>query len=109
MPTIDLSGRRIDYTDRGRGEPVLMLHCSGASGGQWRSLGDTLAPRMRVLAPDLHGYGRSEGWPGDPRDFGLAHEAQAVHALLDLVAEPVHLVAHSYGGAVALHVARLRP
>jgi pimeloyl-ACP methyl ester carboxylesterase len=109
MPHIDLPGRRIDYTDRGCGEPVLMLHCSGGSGGQWRGLAEALAPRMRALAPDLHGYGRSEGWPGDPGDFSLAHEAQAVHALLDRLAAPAHLVAHSYGGAVALHVARQRP
>jgi pimeloyl-ACP methyl ester carboxylesterase len=109
MPYIDLPGRRIHYTDRGIGEPVLTLHCSGASGNQWRALAETLAPRMRILAPDLHGYGRSEGWPGDRRDFSLAHEAQAVHALLDRLAAPAHLVAHSFGGAVALHVARLRP
>jgi len=109
MPILDIPGRHIEFADRGRGEPVILLHCSGSSGAQWRALAERLEPRMRTLAPDFLGYGRSGGWPGDPRDFSLAHEAAAVHALLDRLDEPAHLVGHSYGGAVALHVARARP
>jgi len=109
MPVLDLPGRSIEFADRGRGEPVILLHCSGSSGAQWRGLADRLEPRMRTLAPDLTGYGRSGAWPGDTRDFSLAHEAAAVLALLDRIDEPAHLVGHSYGGAVALHVARRWP
>jgi pimeloyl-ACP methyl ester carboxylesterase len=109
MPVLELPGRSIEFADRGRGEPVILLHCSGGSGAQWRALAEALAPEMRTLAPDLHGYGRSGGWPGEPRDFRLADEAAAVLALLARLDEPAHLVGHSYGGAVALHVAHRRP
>jgi pimeloyl-ACP methyl ester carboxylesterase len=108
MPGLELPGRRIEYLDEGRGEPVVLLHGSGASGAQWCSLVERLAPRFRVLAPDLYGCGRIQGrdGAGPPR---LGHEAAVVHALLDaLEGRPAHLVGHSHGGAVALHVARPR-
>src|SRR5262245_40305747 len=87
-------------------EPVVLLHSSGASGAQWRTLAEQLGERYHVVAPDLYGYGASAPWPGHG-PFSLAHEAEIVHALLDRLGERVHLVGHSYGGAVALHVARL--
>jgi pimeloyl-ACP methyl ester carboxylesterase len=108
MPGLELPGRRIEYLDEGRGEPVVLLHDSGASGAPWRSLVGRLAPRFRVLAPDLHGDGCSRGW-NENGPFRLAQETALVHALLDtLEGRPAHLVGHSHGGAVALHVARPR-
>jgi pimeloyl-ACP methyl ester carboxylesterase len=89
-------------------EPVVLLHCSGSSGAQWRALTARLGARYRVLAPDLIGYGAGGPWCGRG-EFSLAHEAAAVRSLLGRVGAPVHLVGHSYGGAVALHIARTRP
>jgi pimeloyl-ACP methyl ester carboxylesterase len=89
-------------------QPVLLLHCSGSSGKQWRSLAALLGPRYRVIAPDLVGYGGSAPWPGRC-EFCLAQEAAVLHRLLDSLGGPAHLVGHSYGGAVALHIARTRP
>src|SRR5262245_2879125 len=86
-------------------ETVVLLHCSGSSGAQWRALAARLGGRYRVLAPDLIGYGSSAPWSGRG-EFTLADEAAAVMSLFN---KPVHLVGHSYGGAVALHIARTRP
>lgn len=86
-------------------EPVILLHSSGASGAQWRALAALLGTRYDVVAPDLYGYGNTPMWPGNGA-FSLAHEAELVLALLDKLGSPVHLVGHSYGGALALHVAR---
>lgn len=97
----------VNTLERGRGTPVILLHSSGASSGQWRVLADALSPRWRVIAPDLCGYGGSSPWLGSGA-FTLAHEAQRLQKLLDDLDEPVHLVGHSYGGAVALHLARMR-
>ena len=89
-------------------ETILLLHCSGSSGAQWRSLkeklGEKLGKRYRVLTPDLIGYGQAAPWAGQG-EFSLAQEAAA----LRLPDEPFHLVGHSYGGGVALHIARTRP
>jgi pimeloyl-ACP methyl ester carboxylesterase len=89
-------------------QAVLLLHCSGSSGGQWRSLAAELGSRFRVITPDLIGYGAAAQWSGQG-DFSLAREAAAVRTVLGRLGEPVHLVGHSYGGAVALHIARTRP
>src|SRR5438046_1391885 len=87
------------------GTGILLLHSTGASGTQWRALADRLAPHGRVAAPDLCGYGTSGGWTGREA-FRLAHEATRLSPLIQGFAAPVHLVGHSYGGAVALHLAR---
>src|SRR5690606_36303793 len=41
--------------------------------------------------------------------FSLSHEAEPILARIDAHQGPVHLVGHSYGGGLALHVAALRP
>jgi pimeloyl-ACP methyl ester carboxylesterase len=92
--------------DQGSGAPVVLLHSHGLSGGQWRKLASELVARgMRTLAVDLSGQGRSEPWP-EPRPFSFEID---VERIAELVREPVHLVGHSYGGLVALHVARAAP
>jgi pimeloyl-ACP methyl ester carboxylesterase len=103
MPALDIGGVRVECVEQGAGEPVILLHSSASSAAQWRSLAQRLSGRYRVLAPDLWGYGGT-GLRRDP-GFGLAHEAEIVHALLHRAGGSAHLVGHSYGGAVALHVA----
>ena len=107
MPHIRVNDSRIEYLERGRGEPVVLLHSTGKSSKQWGVLVERLGADRHVLAPDLYGYGESSPWPGRT-EFSLADEAAIVHALLDRLDQPAHLVGHSYGGAVALHVARVR-
>jgi pimeloyl-ACP methyl ester carboxylesterase len=104
MPSLELHGNRVAYLDQGRGAPVLLLHSSGSSSGQWRSLIARLSPKYRVIAPDLTGYGATSHWPGRSV-FRLREEAAIAHALLDRLDHPAHLVGHSYGGAVALKAA----
>ena len=88
--------------------PVIALHCSGASGKQWRDLSQALAGRFNVIAPDLIGCGENSRWHGEG-PFQLTSEAAAVIDIIDACDVPVHLVGHSYGGGVALRVAIERP
>jgi len=106
MSSIEIGGAHVAYCEQGSGEPVLLLHSSGSSGAQWRALIDRLSPRFRVIAPDLYGCGRTAPWPGGGA-FQLAHEAEIACALLGRIGEPAHIVGHSYGGATALHLARM--
>jgi pimeloyl-ACP methyl ester carboxylesterase len=89
-------------------ETVLLLHCSGSSGGQWRALASQLGGHYRFNTPDLIGYGAAAQWSGRG-GFSLAREAAAIRTVIGRLSEPVHLVGHSYGGGVALHIARTRP
>jgi pimeloyl-ACP methyl ester carboxylesterase len=88
--------------------PVIALHCSGAGASQWRYLAEALGGGYEVLAPEHYGCETSGPWTGD-HAFTLADEAVRTIALIDKSAEKVHLVGHSYGGGVALHVALARP
>ena len=88
--------------------PVLLIHSSGFTSRQWRRLGEQLAPRHRVIAPDLIGYGTAERWPaGEP--FHFEKDVAALAALAALLGEPMHVVGHSYGGLLALQLALARP
>jgi len=85
--------------------PVLLIHSSGFTSRQWRRLGEQLAPRHRVIAPDLIGYGAAARWPdGEPFHF-----QRDVAMLAELLTEPADLVGHSYGGLLALQLALARP
>lgn len=88
--------------------PVLCLHANASSSSQWRGLMDLLAPRHRVLAPDLLGAGRSAPWPV-AAGARLQHELDALAGMLDGLGGRFHLVGHSYGGAVAMRIALARP
>lgn len=104
MSSLMIAGSRVECLELGAGEPVVLLHSSGSSAGQWRALAEQLSERYHVIAPDLFGYGGTDAWPGH-RPFLLDCEAQIVLGLLERLDHPAHLVGHSYGGALALHMA----
>jgi pimeloyl-ACP methyl ester carboxylesterase len=87
---------------------VVCLHSSASSARQWSALQESLADGYRVLAPDLLGYGAGASWQYE-RPLSLDDEARQIKPLI--LAEPggVHLVGHSYGGAVALRLALRNP
>lgn len=88
------------------GIPLLALHGLTGHGARWRDLAAERFPEYRVLAPDLRGHGRSTSLP----PWSLEQHAADLLEVLDryeLGAAPV--LAHSFGGAVALHLHRLAP
>jgi pimeloyl-ACP methyl ester carboxylesterase len=87
----------------GMGTPVLLLHGSASAAVMWAPAIDALKARFRVLAPDLIGYGRTDSW-ADGCDFAADDELRLLEPLLPRNV-PVHVVGHSYGGLVALHLA----
>jgi pimeloyl-ACP methyl ester carboxylesterase/uncharacterized protein YjiS (DUF1127 family) len=93
------------YREAGFGRPVVLLHSTAGTGGQWKSLCAALKPHYRVIAPDLPGYGRSPAADAG----GLGADAAPLIALIEGLGAPVHLVGHSYGGALALKIAATRP
>jgi pimeloyl-ACP methyl ester carboxylesterase len=100
------------YREAGAGVPVVCIHASASSSGQWRPLMERLAGRFHSLAVDLYGYGQSPPWPGERR-LSLADEVQLLEPILESTGDRFHLIGHSYGGAVALkaalvHSSRLR-
>ncbi|HEV8571659.1 MAG TPA: alpha/beta hydrolase [Actinomycetota bacterium] len=95
-----VSGVEIAYVDEGDGPPVVLLHGFPTNADLWRNLVPLLAPRFRVLAPDLLGY----GWSMKPEGADLSLGAQAKHVRELLEGLGVHefgVVGHGFGGGVA--------
>ena len=82
---------------------VVALHCSLGSGRQWTRLADELGRRHPFIAPDISGYGASTCALDLP--LTLAEEVKCVSGHLNDAAGPIHLVGHSYGGAIAFKIA----
>jgi 2-hydroxymuconate-semialdehyde hydrolase len=102
--TVRLSVGDMAYADLGEGPPVLLLHGFPTSADLWRREAWLLAQRMRVVAPDLIGYGQSER----PIHADLSEPAQAAYVtelLGTLGIHEVAVVGHDIGGAVAQMVA----
>jgi lipase len=85
---------------------ILGVHGLTGHGRRWETLSDRYLPEFSVLAPDLIGHGRST-WAAP---WTLDANVDALAALLDAEGgAPVLVVGHSFGGAVALHLAATRP
>lgn len=87
---------------------VIALNCSGGAVKQWSQLTEMLGADYTLKCPEH--YGSSwHTWHGRGA-FSIADEAERGIALIDAAPSTrIHLVAHSYGGAVALQIALSRP
>jgi lipase len=108
MPAINVNGATLSYRKSGSGPIVVALHSTASSGRQWKNLTAHLEQKYTVITPDLSGYGGSSSWPGYA-SASLGGEANFVFSLIEKFGERVHLVGHSFGGAVALKIAMMRP
>ena len=81
---------------------VVLLHGTAGSPRQWRDLVDCLPEDFETVALDLPGYTVQEA-PAVSRS--LTSEAEMIFRKLRGFGRPVHLVGHSYGGALALRIA----
>ncbi len=96
----------------GDGPTVVLLHGWALAHVAYGAAAEEIARRgYRVVVPDLPGFGDSSDLPV----FGLGYDAYAARVIAflegceDLAGEPIHLVGHSFGGAVTAQVARHRP
>ncbi|WP_424640054.1 alpha/beta fold hydrolase [Embleya sp. AB8] len=92
--------------------PVVLLHGTPFSSYVWRGVARALAASHQVFVWDMPGYGASAKFDG--QDVSLAAQGRVFTELLDHwgLSEPL-VVAHDFGGAVALrahllHGARYR-
>ena len=87
-----------------RRDHVLCLHSSLSSSQQWQGLADRLQSEFNVHTPDLIGYGDAPHWAVGI-EASLDREIERLADLVDELDGPIHLVGHSYGGAVAIRAA----
>ena len=109
--TVEVRGLATNYHDLGSGDPVLLVHGSGpgvTAWANWRLIMPALSQQLRVIAPDLPGFGYTER-SATPR-YDLETWTDHLVGFLEALHLPrVHVVGNSFGGALALSLATRRP
>jgi pimeloyl-ACP methyl ester carboxylesterase len=108
MPIDVINGVQIFWEQHGAtGAPVVLVHGSWGDHHNWDAVVPGLAAAFRVVTYDRRGHSQSE------RPIGQGHIEEDVADLEALVAAralaPAHLVGNSYGAAIVLKLACLRP
>jgi pimeloyl-ACP methyl ester carboxylesterase len=103
---IPVPGCELIYDELGTGEPLVLVHGTGAQASTWRgTVGDLAAGGYRVIAYDRRGFGRSTHRP--VRDYRV-HVADLA-AVIEGVGSPAHVLGWSSGANIALALAVERP
>lgn len=97
----------LEYETSGDGEAVLFIHGAILSDAFAPMMSLSLLQGFRCIRYRRRGYGGSEPVDGEPTIEGFADDALALLESLD--ASPVHVVAHSGGGPIAVQMAVSAP
>jgi pimeloyl-ACP methyl ester carboxylesterase len=105
---ISANGIRFHIAEAGAGPLVVLLHGFPQYWWSWRhQLPALAAAGLRVVAPDLRGYGDTDK---PPRGYDAFTQAADVAGLIRALGErEAVLVGHGYGGAIAFNTAVLHP
>jgi pimeloyl-ACP methyl ester carboxylesterase len=104
-----IADREMTYEDIGSGTPLVLLHAFPFDRRMWWATAAALSGRLRVITPDLRGFGESPA----SEAYSIADLADDVAALLDgLGISRATIGGLSWGGYIALafaarHGARL--
>ena len=104
------AGVELAVLDEGHGPPVLLIHGFPDSSRLWRHQVPALVGAgLRVVAPDLRGFGAS-GRPEAVEDYAIRRSVADMVALLDgLGIERARVVGHDWGAVVAWALAASAP
>ncbi len=108
---IDVKGINTHYHEDGKGEALLLIHGSGpgvSAWANWRLVFPILSQQYHLYAPDVVGFGYSDRPEGI--EYGIDVWADHMINFLEAVNEKkVSIIGNSFGGAIALHIAKRRP
>ena len=100
---ITAKGVNIYYEQSGAGKDVLLLHGWGCSTRHFAQIAQDLAKDYRVTVIDFPAHGQS-GRPPEP--WGVPEFAACTKEIMEqLGIAPCDIIAHSFGGRVALYIA----
>ena len=109
--SIEVDGIGTNYHDLGEGRPTLLIHGSGpgvTAWANWRLNLPVLARNMRVIAPDMIGFGYTDR-PED-QTYSLERWRDHLIGLADALGlEKFDIIGNSFGGALAISMAVHHP
>ena len=109
MSLVHVNGIDIYYQQHGEGAPILCIHGTSSSALVWEDAVSELADHGRCIAYDRRGSFRSQR-PESYETTNVGEHTDDAAALLDaLSATPAVVIGRSYGGEIAIDLARRYP
>lgn len=109
MPNIEANDTNFQYTEHGRGTPLVFVHGSVSDHRTWNAQIELFAQRYRVIAYSRR-YHYPNSWIGDGSNYTVSQHAEDLSALIrELQLGRVHLIGSSYGAYAALIAAIRNP
>jgi len=110
VATVSIASGKLEYVDKGRGAPLVLLHGGTGSIDEWGTCVDRFAEGYRAIAYNRRGYGNSTPRYVFPPRFFEDDIQDLVHFLDALcIHGPVFLCGFSDGGTIALMFAIRHP
>ncbi len=108
MKQVTVEGITISYVEKGKGNPIVLVHGIPTSSFLWRDMIEELSAHGRVIALDLPGFGFSD--PPHDGDYGISNYARLLERFLEALSiEQAMLVCHDLGGPISLTYALRHP
>lgn len=107
MPFLPLRNNKLHYRDEGDGFPIVFIHGLAGDMTAWKPQVEALRHRFRCITFDNRGAGKSTQRDEPITTLEMAHDTLGLMDALGV--EKAHVVGRSMGGAIAQHLALLRP
>jgi pimeloyl-ACP methyl ester carboxylesterase len=108
MIMIETNGMRINYSEKGNGPDVVLIHGIPTDYRVWNELDELLSKDFHTIS-----YSRRCSIPNQNKDCAAStvdNNEKDLEGLISRIGDrPVHLIGHSYGGAVAALFALKNP
>lgn len=100
MSTFNYNGGEIDYSVKGEGDSIVLIHGFGLDSRIWDKQVEELSKTNKVVTYDLRGFGESS------LPSGKYDHTEDLHELLkNLKISNPEIVGHSFGGEIAVDYA----
>jgi pimeloyl-ACP methyl ester carboxylesterase len=107
MPLINVNGLKTFYESKGKGKPLILIHGAGGSREYWDIQLSELSKKLRVIAIDLPGHGKSERLK---ERVSIEQYAEHVAGFVKQIKlDQAVILGHSMGGLVVQQLALKHP
>ena len=108
MKQVSVEGINIRYIEKGKGNPIVLVHGVPTSSFLWRDMIEELSKHGKVIALDLPGFGFSD--PPRNGDYSISNYARVFGRFLKALSiENATFVCHDLGGPITLTYALRHP
>ena len=106
MSELEKKAVKLHFRTLGKGDPLIIMHGVFGSSDNWQTLGKVFAEHFTVYLVDLRNHGKSPH--SDEFDYDFMVQ-DIVEMMGDQGIRKAHILGHSMGGKVAMHLATQHP